>query len=147
MLETLTSGFRNARLKLQGKARLDESNIHEALRDVRDSLLEGDVELNVARSFVDRVRDRALGEVVTLKASTGPDGTRVSPGDPFVKICHDELAALMGGEPVSLDLEGIAAARCPRRWNRALHHTGTADVLRGRTSWGRALHSTGGHTQ
>lgn len=109
MLETLTGGFRNARLKLQGKARLDEGNIHEALRDVRDSLLEGDVELNVARTFVDRVRDRALGEVVTLKAGTGPDGTRVSPGDHFVKICHDELTALMGGEPVSLDLEGDPA--------------------------------------
>ncbi|MEE2749995.1 MAG: signal recognition particle protein [Myxococcota bacterium] len=109
MLETLTRGFRDARLKLQGKARLDEENIHEALRDVRDSLLEGDVELGVARTFVDRVRERALGEVVTLKAGTKKDGTRVSPGDHFVKICHDELAALMGGESVNLDLDGDPA--------------------------------------
>ncbi len=109
MLENLTQGFRNARLKLQGKGRLDEANIQEAMREVRDSLLDGDVELGVVRSFVEQVTRRALGEVVALKSGKGPDGVRVSPGDHFVKICHDELVELMGGEPAELDLGGDPA--------------------------------------
>ena len=109
MLDNLTSGFRSARLKLQGKGRLQEANIQEAMRDVRDSLLEGDVELGVVRSFVERVTRRALGEVVTLKAGKGPEGVRTTPGDHFVKICHDELVDLMGGEQAELDLDGAPA--------------------------------------
>ena len=71
MLENLTQGFRNARLKLQGKGRLDEANIQEAMREVRDSLLDGDVELGVVRTFVEQVTRRALGEVVALKSGKG----------------------------------------------------------------------------
>ena len=57
MLETITQGFRNARHKLQGKAELTEDNITEALRDVRVSLLEGDVEFGVVKTFLKRVED------------------------------------------------------------------------------------------
>ena len=54
MLETLTQGFKSAKLKLAGKTRLTEDNISEALTDVRRSLLEADVELGVVRTFLDR---------------------------------------------------------------------------------------------
>ena len=63
MLETLTKGFKNARLKLQGKAELSEDNISDALREVRVSLLEADVELSVVRGFLEKVKGRAIGEV------------------------------------------------------------------------------------
>ena len=106
MLESLTNGFRKARLKLQGKAQLSEENISDALREVRVSLLEADVELGVVRSFLDQVRERALGEVVNLRTKTRRDGMEVTPADHFVKICHDTLVALMGGGDEALDMTG-----------------------------------------
>ena len=113
MLETLTQGFKTAKLKLAGKTRLTEDNISEALTDVRRSLLEADVELGVVRTFLGRVRERSLGEVVSLKApSTGhgvAKGMKVTPADHFVKICHDELVELMGPVDTSLDLVGHPA--------------------------------------
>ena len=113
MFETLSNGFKNAKLKLQGKTRLTEENIAEALRDVRVSLLEADVEISVVRTFMDRVSERSLGEVVHLKAPKEGHGlnkgTKVSPTDHFIKICHDELVALMGPVDSSLDLTGHPA--------------------------------------
>ena len=113
MLETLTKGFRNARLKLQGKTTLSEDNIKAALRDVRVSLLEADVELGVVKGFLARVRERSMGEVVTLKAKKGGHGlaagTQVTPADHFIKICHDELTAIMGPVDASVDLSGDPA--------------------------------------
>lgn len=110
MLETLSKGFRNARLKLSGKTELTEDNIKNALRDVRVSLLEGDVELSVVKSFLSRVQERAVGEVVSLKAPKnagfGMGGMQVGPADHFIKICHDELVGLMGPVDTSLDLSG-----------------------------------------
>jgi signal recognition particle subunit SRP54 len=106
MLDTLTDGFRNARLKVQGKARLSEANIADALKDVRVSLLEADVDLNVVKGFLSRVRERSLGEVVALKSK---EAGEVSAGDHFVKICHDELVELMGGVAPTLDLSGEPA--------------------------------------
>ena len=92
MLETLTQGFRNARLKLQGKTQLSEENISDALKDVRISLLEADVELGVVRTFLSRVHERALGEVVRTKTKTSGHGlgkgTKVTPAQHFIKICH-----------------------------------------------------------
>ncbi|MFT4977508.1 MAG: signal recognition particle subunit SRP54 [Myxococcota bacterium] len=108
MLETLSKGFRNARLKLQGKAELSEENISSALRDVRVSLLEADVEYSVVRGFLQAVKESALGEVVTLKAPAPlpgmPAGMRVGPADHFIKICHDELVNLMGPVDTSISL-------------------------------------------
>jgi len=108
MLDGLTQGFRNARLKLKGKARLSEENIAEALQDVRVSLLEGDVDLGVVKAFLERVKERSVGEVVPLRVKKGEE-EQVSPGDHFVKICHDELVSLMGGDPVDLDLDSDPA--------------------------------------
>jgi signal recognition particle subunit SRP54 len=109
MLDVLSKGFRAARMKLQGKAELSESNISDALRDVRVSLLEADVEFGVVKAFLARVKERALGEVVKTKAKKGPHGMTLTPGDHFVKICHDELVGLMGPVDASLDLAGKPA--------------------------------------
>src|SRR3982751_3826860 len=99
MLETVSKGFRQARNFLSGQAELTDSNTDEALREVRLSLLEADVELGVAKAFLARVKDKALGEVVRIKAK-GKDGEKmnVSAGDQFTKICHDELVAFMSPE-------------------------------------------------
>jgi len=113
MMETLSKGFRTARLKLSGKAELSEDNIKNALRDVRVSLLEADVELSVVKRFLARVQERAVGEVVNLKAKKGAGygmgGVAVTPADHFIKICHDELVGLMGPVDTSLSLEGDPA--------------------------------------
>ncbi|MFZ5477266.1 MAG: signal recognition particle protein [Myxococcota bacterium] len=106
MLETLSRGFRNARLKLQGKAVLDEETVADALRDVRVSLIEADVELDVVKTFLDRVKERVLGKVVQLKV---PKGMQVTPADYFVKACYDQLEEQMGGGEAHLALDGKPA--------------------------------------
>ncbi len=104
MLETLTDGFRNVRLRLQGQQQISEEDISQALRDIRVSLLEGDVDYGVVGGFIDRVKEKAVGEVVQLKAKTKKrQAVKVTPADHFVKICYDELAGLMG--PVDTELE------------------------------------------
>lgn len=97
MLEIVSKGFKSAKNALTGKAELTEENIDEAVRQVRVSLLEADVELGVVRTFIDRVKQRALGEVVQL-ATKQKDGKKVAstPADHFVLICHNELEKLMG---------------------------------------------------
>src|SRR6266478_1960922 len=105
MLDAVTKGFRAAKHKLSGKAELNEANIDDALRDIRVALLEADVEFNVAKRFLARVKEKALGEVVATSASD-KKGRKVqaSPGDHFIKICHDELENLMGPVDTSLRL-------------------------------------------
>jgi len=103
MLDALSRGFRNARLKLQGKAELSEESVADALRDVRVSLIEADVELDVIRGFLDKVKQNTFGQVVKLK---GPPGYKVTAADWFVKACYDELQELMGPESVPLQLDG-----------------------------------------
>ncbi|MFQ5698279.1 MAG: signal recognition particle protein [Myxococcota bacterium] len=98
MLETLTRGFRTARDQLLGAAELSDENTAEALRAVRVSLLEADVDLEIVRGFLDRVRERCAGERVKLRAGRGARRMRVSPGDHFTRACYDELVALMGAE-------------------------------------------------
>ncbi|MFH1131784.1 MAG: signal recognition particle protein [Pseudomonadota bacterium] len=103
MFETLTNGFRSARNRLQGVAQLDDQNIEEALRDVRMSLLEADVEFRVTKAFLSRVKDKAVGETVKLRARAKGHKTKVSPGEHFVKICQEELTRLMG--PVNNEID------------------------------------------
>jgi signal recognition particle subunit SRP54 len=103
MLETITKGFKTARNRLRGQVELTPANIDEALRDVRVALLEGDVDLNVVRRFVAQVQEKALGEVVALSAQNARGRKIVTePGDHFIKICHDQLEALMGPVDTSL---------------------------------------------
>ncbi len=101
MLETITKGFRSARHRLQGYRELDEDTLEEVLGDIRTSLLEADVELGVVKRFLAEVKTKALGEVVQVRAKDiAGKSLQVSPQDHFVKICHDELMALMDpGEP------------------------------------------------
>ncbi len=97
MLETLTKGFTSAREKLSGVRELSEENIDQSLRDVRTSLLEADVDLTVARNFLARVKERALGEkVATRVRDASGKMVRVTPGQHFIKICEEELIDLMG---------------------------------------------------
>ena len=97
MLETVTKGFKTATERLRGVRELSESNVDEALRDVRMSLLEADVDFQVVKDFLSRVKQRALGEKVETRVR-GEDGRlhKVSPGQHFVKVCQDELTDLMG---------------------------------------------------
>lgn len=107
MLETVTQGFKNATERLRGVRELDETSIDEALRDVRMSLLEADVDLKVVRSFLGRVKDRSLGEKVETRVKDRSGRKiRITPGQHFVKICEEELTELMG--PVDTSLEKSA---------------------------------------
>lgn len=109
MLETLSKGFRAARERLTGVAELSEDNIESALRDVRMALLEADVALPVVRQFLARVKEKAIGQSVQLRAKAevpaagdGKAGDKtlksveVSPEYHFIRICQEELTALMG---------------------------------------------------
>lgn len=106
MLETVSKGFRAAKNRLLGKAELTPELIDESLRDIRVSLLEADVAFDVVKKFVAGVRAKATGETVktTMKDAAGRK-LKVSPSDHFVKICHDELEALMGPVDTSLKLK------------------------------------------
>jgi len=81
---------------LRGHGALTETNINDALRHVRLALLEADVDYQVAKSFIGRVKDKALGEDVLRS---------VTPGQQIVKIFHDELTVLLGGDAAPLNLE------------------------------------------
>lgn len=102
MLETVSKGFKAARNKLQGRAEITPEVVDDALRDIRVSLLEADVSFEVVKRFVARVREKAVGEVVETRTKTEKGAVRVTPQDHFIKICHDELEALMGPVDTSL---------------------------------------------
>ena len=93
MFETLSDRLQAAFKKLRGKGRLSEDDVREALREVRRALLEADVNYAVARDFVERVRERAVGQEILQSLSAAQQ---------VVKIVHDELVALMGGEQARL---------------------------------------------
>ncbi|HWU85754.1 MAG TPA: signal recognition particle receptor subunit alpha [Kofleriaceae bacterium] len=103
MLETLAKGFKAARERLTGVAELTDDVIEDALRDVRLSLLEGDVEFRVVKRFLERVREAARGKQVELRAKSKEYGTRtITPEQAFIAICQDELVKMMG--PVDTEL-------------------------------------------
>ena len=95
MFENLTSRLGATLNRLRGRGRLTEDNIREALREVRTALLEADVALPVVREFVERVRQRAVGQDVLAS---------LTPGQALVRVVRDELAALMGGSSSELAL-------------------------------------------
>src|SRR5256712_11147916 len=88
MLDSLSTRLQSIFDRLGGRGRLTEENIQEALREVRVALLEADVNFKVVRAFVDRVREKAVGQDV-LRSLT--------PAQQVVKVVHDELTALLGG--------------------------------------------------
>lgn len=103
MFDVLSRGFKNARLKLKGKTELTEANIADALREVRSSLIQADVQIGVIKEFVASVKERALGEIVPVRAPTG-EMMDVTPDDWFIKACYDELVELMGPVNTALSL-------------------------------------------
>ncbi len=105
MLEVLTKGFRDASNYLLGFRTLTEENLGEALRMIRGSLLEADVEFQVARGFLDRVKEKALGGIVLTRVAHKEKKIKVSPGEHFIKLCHDELIDLLGPVDSSLSLK------------------------------------------
>jgi signal recognition particle subunit SRP54 len=97
MFQDLQTKLEGVFKSLSGQGKLSEENMAEGLREIRRALLAADVEVGVARGFVQRVREKALGSEV-LKS--------LSPGQQMVKIVHEELIALLGGSTSSLKLEG-----------------------------------------
>jgi signal recognition particle subunit SRP54 len=97
MFENLTERLDKSFKLLKGQGRITEINVAETLKDVRKALLDADVNFKIAKDFTTRVKDIALGQDV-LKA--------IKPNQMMVKIVHDELAKLMGGEMVDINIKG-----------------------------------------
>lgn len=100
MFENLSERLERSFKILKGQGRITEINIAETLKDVRKALLDADVNYKVAKTFTDEVKEKALGQNVLLA---------VKPNEMMVKIVHDELARLMGGENVDINLKGNPA--------------------------------------
>ena len=100
MFENLSDRLERSFKILKGEGQITEINVASTLKDVRRALLDADVNFKVAKGFTDKVKEKALGMNVL---------TAVKPGQLMVKIVHDELADLMGGEAVDINLEGHPA--------------------------------------
>ncbi len=108
MFEALTKGFREAQNRLSGLTELNEKNVQAALREVRLSLLEADVELGVVKRFLARVEQKALGQTLRSRVKHDGETLKVNASELFVKACHDELVEIMNweGEPVEFASSG-----------------------------------------
>ena len=95
MFDNLSERLERSFKILKGEGKITEINVAETLKDVRKALLEADVNYKVAKQFTDSVKEKAMGQNVL---------TAVKPGQLMVKIVHDELARLMGGETSEIDL-------------------------------------------
>ncbi|MDP1621612.1 MAG: signal recognition particle protein [Bacteroidales bacterium] len=100
MFEGLSDKLDRAFKVLKGHGHITEINVADTLKDVRKALLDADVSFKIAKQFTDQVKEKALGQNVL---------TAVSPGQLMVKIVHDELAGLMGGEKADLLIKGDPA--------------------------------------
>lgn len=100
MFEGLSDKLDRAFKVLKGQGYITEINVAETLKDVRKALLDADVSFKIARQFTDLVKEKAMGQNVL---------TSVSPGQLMVKVVHDELAALMGGEKTEINIKGDPA--------------------------------------
>lgn len=97
MFENLNEKLERSFKLLKGQGRITEINVAETLKEVRRALLDADVNYKIAKSFTETVKDKAMGQNVL---------TSVKPGEMMVKIVHDELAALMGGKSVEINIQG-----------------------------------------
>lgn len=100
MFENLSERLERSFKILKGQGKITEINVAETLKEVRKALLDADVNYKVAKSFTDEVKAKALGQNVLLA---------VKPNEMMVKIVHDELAQLMGGEHVEINTKGSPA--------------------------------------
>jgi signal recognition particle subunit SRP54 len=97
MFDSLSGKLQNAFRNLRGLGKISESNVTDALREVRMALLEADVNFKVARDFIERVKTKAIGAEVIQS---------VQPGQQIIKIIHDELVDLLGSTNAGLNLSG-----------------------------------------
>jgi signal recognition particle subunit SRP54 len=95
MFGRLSDKLQDVFKNLRGQGKISESNVTDALREVRLALLDADVHFQVAKDFIARVKEKALGEQVLRS---------ITPGQQMVKIFHEELCALLGGDAASLEL-------------------------------------------
>ena len=95
MFDSLSDKLQSVFKNLRGYGKLTESNAADALREVRVALLEADVNYKVAKDFIERTKQKALGQEVL---------TSVQPGQQIIKIIHDELVTLLGAENAALNL-------------------------------------------
>src|ERR1700686_490109 len=95
MFDSLSDRLSSVFTRLTGRGALTEADVNDAMREVRRALLEADVNLDVARDFIDKVRAKAVGQSV-LKS--------IKPGQLVVKIVHDELVAMLGSDTQTIDL-------------------------------------------
>ena len=100
MFENLSERLERSLKILKGEGRITEVNVAETLKDVRKALLDADVNYKVAKTFTDTVKNKAIGQNVL---------TSLHPSQLMVKIVHDELTALMGGETAEVNYEGHPA--------------------------------------
>src|ERR1051325_2451385 len=97
MFDSLSSKLQNAFKNLRGLGKISETNAADSLREVRQALLEADVNFKVARDFIERVRVKSLGQEVIQS---------IQPGQQIIKIIHDELVDLLGSANAGLELSG-----------------------------------------
>src|SRR6478736_7237948 len=97
MFDTISGKLQNAFRNLRGLGKISESNVSDALREVRLALLDADVNFKVARDFIERVKTKSLGQEVIQS---------IQPGQQIIKIIHDELVDLLGSENAALQLSG-----------------------------------------
>jgi len=100
MFESLSEKFDRAFKILKGQGRITEINVAETLKEVRKALLDADVSYKIAKQFTETVKEKAIGQNVL---------TSVSPGQLMIKIVHDELGMLMGGQKTDINLKGSPA--------------------------------------
>ena len=100
MFDNLSERLERSFKILKGEGRITEINIAETVKDIRKALLEADVNYKTAKQFTDRVKEKAMGQNVI---------NAVRPGQLLIKITHDELAELMGGEAQEINLKGTPA--------------------------------------
>ena len=97
MFDSLTGKLQNVFKNLRGLGKISESNVADSLREVRLALLDADVNFKVARDFIERIKEQAVGQQVIQS---------IHPGQQIIKIIHDELVALLGSENAGLRLDG-----------------------------------------
>src|SRR5215468_1955259 len=97
MFDSISAKLQNAFRNLRGLGKISESNVSEALREVRLALLEADVNFKVARDFIERVKAKSIGLEVVQS---------IQPGQQMIKIIHDELVDLLGSSNAALELSG-----------------------------------------
>src|SRR3954470_21505693 len=132
MFDTISGKLQNAFRNLRGLGKISESNVGDSLREVRLALLDADVNFKVVRDFIERVKDKSLGQEVIQS---------IQPGQQIIKIIHDELVELLGSSNASLELKnhpssilmvglhGSGKTTSSAKLARLLHKQGRAPIL------------------